>query len=201
MEERTCILPKQCKQILEPLNGLTEKRNRITIESASKSLNKNSHLLINKFIENPGLQHIGETIFLYLDRKSFLKCMIVCKSWKDFLETPRISIKYARQILPEKLKNMWDLWINTTKVENTYKLTVEELLKKMLKNHVLRNPMYMAMTMTKKMIPECYIYSLFEYIYPIEILKCPICGKKLNDSKVELDGKMRIHIYKQTARN
>ena len=157
-------------------------------ETKFESFRKNSNLLINKFIENPGLQHIGQTIFLYLDRRSFLNCISVCKLWKDFLESPRVSIKHAQQILQEKHRYMWDFWINETKDKDNYKSTVEELLRKMLKNPILQNPMHMAMT---SQYDKSHIYNLFENIYPMKMLKCPLCDKEWNDLKIKLydDGK------------
>ena len=105
---------------------------------------------------------------------------LVCKLWKNFLESPRISIKYAQE-LPEKHKNQWNFWINATKDSN-FKSTVEKLLTNMLKSSVLRTPIYMAMTSGYY---RRHIYNLFEYIFPLKTIKCPICDEKWEDLKVK----------------
>ena len=50
--------------------------------------------------------------------------------------------------------------------------------------------MYMAIT---SRYYKRHIYNLFEYIYPMKMIKCPICGKEWDDLKVEWDGKMGIN--------
>ena len=184
------------KEILvEPL----PKRLKINNKTVPKSIGNRLDLLIHPFIVNPGLQHIGEKIFLYLDRKSFLNCIIVCKSWKNFLENPRISIKYAQKILSKEQKYLWNFWINTTKDNNACKLIVEELLRKMLKNPVLKNPIFMVMN------SDCYKHQssgLFKNIYPQTRLKCPLCDIEFDDLRNEYKvNSLKKHIVDHLSGN
>ena len=41
--------------------------------------------MIDQFIFNPGLQHLGEQIFKNLDSESLLNCIHVSRSWRKFL--------------------------------------------------------------------------------------------------------------------
>ena len=41
---------------------------------------------IDNFIQNPGLAHITELIFGYIENKSLLRCVLVSKTWKECLK-------------------------------------------------------------------------------------------------------------------
>ena len=67
----------------EEISKMTlRKRRNICNETAPKSAKSPKSpkpyqlTMIDKFMFIPGLQHIGEKIFLHLDRRSFLNCMI-----------------------------------------------------------------------------------------------------------------------------
>ena len=67
----------------EEISKMTlRKRRNICNETAPKSQKSYQLTIIDKFMFIPGLQHIGEKIFLHLDRRSFLNCMIGMVSHK-----------------------------------------------------------------------------------------------------------------------
>ena len=49
--------------------------------------------ILDSFMYNPGLQHIGLQILDYLDGKTLLSCRRVNKSWKNILDNPKIWLK------------------------------------------------------------------------------------------------------------
>ena len=71
---------------------------------------------MDKFIDNPGLNHIGEKIFKYLERDSLLQCRLVSKSWKNTLDTPKFWLKkYLQKKLPEESFLQWQKSLQKTK--------------------------------------------------------------------------------------
>ena len=56
-----------------------------SMEKLHESLKK-SHFRIEKFIQNPGLQHIALAIFKKLDPKSLGNCRVVAKEWKACID-------------------------------------------------------------------------------------------------------------------
>ena len=68
------------------------------------------------FIDNPGLNHIGEKIFKYLERDSLLQCRLVSKSWKNTLDTPKFWLKkYLQKKMPEESFLLWQKSLQKTK--------------------------------------------------------------------------------------
>ena len=43
--------------------------------------------------KSPGLQHISESFFGFLDKKDLLNCRLVNKSWKKVLDQPNFWFK------------------------------------------------------------------------------------------------------------
>ena len=114
------------------------------------------------------------------------------------MENPRISIKYAQKILSKEQKYLWNFWINTTKDNFALKLTVDEMLRKMLKNPVLRNPIYMVMNSDYKHRSS----GLFKYIYPQNRLKCPLCDIEFDDLRNEYKvNSLKKHIVDHLSGN
>ena len=53
---------------------------------------------MDSFINNPGLRHIGTTIFKNLDHKSLLACRLVSRSWKGMVDDPKFWLKKCDEI-------------------------------------------------------------------------------------------------------
>ena len=61
---------------------------------------------MEKVTDNPGLQHIAETIFLQLDSQKLETCRQVNESWKKILEDPSFWLKKCFQSGLPKSKKM-----------------------------------------------------------------------------------------------
>ena len=46
---------------------------------------------ITELFTNPGLQHVAEKILCTLDPHSLAVCRLICKSWKTFIQNPKID--------------------------------------------------------------------------------------------------------------
>ena len=61
-------------------------------EPIAKRLRKSTRMsfgiMLETFVNNPGLQHIAENIFQHLDKHSLLKYRLVNSSWKRILDQP-----------------------------------------------------------------------------------------------------------------
>ena len=72
------------------------------------------------FLENPGLCHIGESIFKSLDFKTQLTCRLVRKSWKDMLEKEASKIN-LKQLLTKSIYRInigeWEPFLEKLKTE------------------------------------------------------------------------------------
>ena len=77
---------------------------------------------INVFFENPGLNHVGETILSFLDFQSLLACRFVCSSWKGMTQNSRfwVETKKVLQYLPPKQQKEWKKLISFSKVYLTF---------------------------------------------------------------------------------
>ena len=77
---------------------------------------------INVFFENPGLDHVGETILSFLDFQSLLACRFVCSSWKGMTQNSRfwVETKKVLQYLPPKQQREWKKLISFSKVYLTF---------------------------------------------------------------------------------
>ena len=66
-------------------------------EPIAKRLRKSTQtsfgIMLETLINNPGLQHIAENIFQYLDQHSLLKYRLVNSSWKRILDQPIFWLK------------------------------------------------------------------------------------------------------------
>ena len=82
---------------------------------------------MENLIKNPGLKHLAENIFLYLDYEDIINCQIVSESWNGFLENPMFWLKkWTRRGLSKENKIGWIKqfdWQKTLKL-NTYFMTV-----------------------------------------------------------------------------
>ena len=88
---------------------------------------------MEQFFENPGLQHIGETIFQQLDINSLVQCRRVKKSWKVALDNPRFWLKLCTKkalIVQPKFYNKWKELIHNNEES---KDEITKLLMKMCK--------------------------------------------------------------------
>ena len=50
-------------------------------------------IMLESLMENPGLQHISEKIFQFLDKKTLLEFRLVNSSWKRILDQPMLWIR------------------------------------------------------------------------------------------------------------
>ena len=85
-------------------------------------------------IQNPGLQHITETILSNLNYESLQKCQIVNKSLEDFLGDPMFWLRKWRTQRGLSKEN-YDDWVKAikltrnTNVEANMKLYLEKVIK------------------------------------------------------------------------
>ena len=71
---------------------------------------------MDRIINNPGLNHLSEKIFKYLERDSLLQCRLVSKSWKNALDNPKFWLKkYLPKKLPKESFLLWQKSIQKTK--------------------------------------------------------------------------------------
>ena len=65
--------------------------------------------------KSPGLQHISESIFEYLDKKDLLNCRLVSKSLKKVLDQPNFWFKkletedVPKVLMNKSLKTRWNI--------------------------------------------------------------------------------------------
>ena len=104
------------------------------------------------FLNNPGLQHIGQTILFYLDHKSLLECRSVNRSWKAVLDNPKFWIKKCRQKningknrkkWIKRIRMKWIKLIQLQKDEDVEQ-NITMCLIKMQITHSLQSPLHMA---------------------------------------------------------
>ena len=61
---------------------------------------------MDSFINNPGLQHIGMTIFKHLDHKTLVSCRLVNRSWKSKVDDSNFWLKMCAQSGKDYLKTL-----------------------------------------------------------------------------------------------
>ena len=66
--------------------------------------------MISSIGDNPGYSHITQKILLLLSHNEQLKCRLVGKSWKKFIDKPRFWIKKLEQ--KGQTKDLHDEWID-----------------------------------------------------------------------------------------
>ena len=72
-----------------------------------------------QILENPGFQHIGESIIMHLDHKNLQDCRLVEHSWKNFLDNPRFWFKKCIQNgLSKELQTEWNKLIQMLQGSN-----------------------------------------------------------------------------------
>ena len=52
--------------------------------------------VLESMTQNPGLQHIVEIVFHFLDKTSLLNCRLVNTSWQKIVDQPRFCLKYLK---------------------------------------------------------------------------------------------------------
>ena len=72
-------------------------------------------IMMEKIINNPGLQHIIENVFLNLDYKDLMVCQLVNKSCKQILDNPMFWLKMWRMRRGLSKKNYAD-WSNAIQI-------------------------------------------------------------------------------------
>ena len=65
-------------------------------------------ITMDLFINNPGLQHISQNIFLHLDHQSLLSCRYVSQSWRHFLDNPRFWLNKIQKDLTQEHFTAWN---------------------------------------------------------------------------------------------
>ena len=119
--------------------------------------------MMEEFITNPGLVHIGEKIFQNLDYQSLVICQNVCQTWKIILENPDFWIKsfITPKILVKESTAMENKNIThetSSAVAAEWKYLIKKTFEASLKSNVLKvviaqketetfiqSPLYMAL--------------------------------------------------------
>ena len=134
-------IAKNEKKQKQTNNALHQKRKRFEILSqgetnrASKRYRKepeNVENYLEMFIENPGLQHLAENIFLNLNYKDLKSCHLINRGSKVFFDNSRFWIKkFVQKGLSKQNEINWINAIQITKHTN-YQRHVLLYLKKVL---------------------------------------------------------------------
>ena len=67
------------------------------VRKLSKISSQNQPLpALDTMTKNPGLQHIVEIVFHFLDKKSLLNCRLVNTSWQKIVDQPSFCLKYLK---------------------------------------------------------------------------------------------------------
>ena len=107
---------------------------------------------MENIIQNPGLQHITEMIFLNLDFENLQTCQLLNKSCQDVLDNPMFWLKKLRMQkgLSEENHNDWTKAIQLTRntnVEGNVKLYLQKIIKI---GHVVDIPCFIDADAVKK---------------------------------------------------
>ena len=78
-----------------PLGFNASKRVGKSTTKKSSSLNQPPPAL-DTMTKNPGLQHIVEIVFHFLDKTSLLNCRLVNNSWQKIVDQPSFCLKYLK---------------------------------------------------------------------------------------------------------
>ena len=89
---------------------------------------------MEQIINNPGLEDVGENIFMLLSLKDLAKCQLVSRSFNGFLEKPMFWLKkWIQRGLSKKNQKDWIAAINETKDKELIKIVLlyfKKILKK-----------------------------------------------------------------------
>ena len=98
---------------------------------------------MNQIVNNPGLQHIIEDVFLNLDFKDIISCQSINQSCKELLENPIFWLKKWRlRGLSQKNQEDWVKAIQMTRNTN-FEKNVDLYIKKIIKyGHFVDVPCY-----------------------------------------------------------
>ena len=151
---------------------------------------------MDSMVKNPGLSHISENIFLYLDRQSTLSCRLVSQSWKAIVDQPHFWIKKCDQNgQPEDLRNAW---IDLAKRIPNGSIQLEDLNFCLLKWHkILTNPCCCRMTEEDvDGITPVHIASRFGHIEIVKFMASitPYLILKMYFNIPKTDGWAPIHL-------
>ena len=119
-------------------------QNEITTTRAAKKHrkeepNNNVKTYLETLIEIPGLQHLAENIFLNLNYKDLVSCLLINQSSKSFLDNPRFWIKKLIQRgLSRQNQSDWMRAIQITK-NTDFERNVSFYLKQILKQEKLKD--------------------------------------------------------------
>ena len=80
---------------------------------------------MDQIMKNPGLCHIAEKIFLFLDVDSLQNCEKVNTAWMEFLENPQFWMKklMSQTEISNEIQTSWKLLVQNSKNESFYKET------------------------------------------------------------------------------
>ena len=119
---------------------------------------------MENIIQNPGLQHITEMIFLNLDLENLQTCQLLNKSCRDVLDNPMFWLKKLRMQkgLSEENHNDWTKAIQLTRntnVEGNVKLYLQKIIKI---GHVVDIPCFIDADAVEKSIGFTFTTALEE---------------------------------------
>ena len=142
------IIVKDENQSKQTAGALSKKRKPSEImKIASKKPRMKPEIIKNSlenFINNAGLQHLAENIFLYLNFKDLKACQLINRSSQSILANPRFWLKkFIQNGMTKKNQNDWLKAIQLTK-DTEYERNVLLYLKR-------------SLGMTKLMDIPCYI--------------------------------------------
>ena len=91
----------------QPLRAMDTKKTGSESALAKRVQNK-SEMPFEKITKNPGLHHIAEDIFKFLNKKSLMNCRLMNKSWKEVLDHSMFWLKMMEaENVPEDLISSW----------------------------------------------------------------------------------------------
>ena len=126
------------------------KRSINEIESESETTKRaKPSLIMDKIINNTGLQHIIEMIFLNLDYEYLQECQLLNKSIKEILENPMFWIKKWKGLSKESKKD-WTKAIQITRNTNLETNVISYIKKAIKIGHVVDVPCYINENIVEK---------------------------------------------------
>ena len=110
---------------------------------------------MENIINNPGLQHLAENIFLNLNYEDLKKCKLINQSTKEILENPMFWIK---KLIPKENQKDWIKVIESEKNSEKETAIMSYLLWNLEKEDLVDLPCYTSPDVQddfRKIIMEC----------------------------------------------
>ena len=123
---------------------------------------------MESLIKNPGLKHLAENIFLYLDYEDIINCQIVSESWNGFLENPMFWLKkWTRKGLSKKNKIDWIKAINLSREDIKIEHNIVSYMKKIMEKKICQDiPCYINEKSVEKFLKSEEILGSIQLLAP-----------------------------------